>query len=70
MTDPMRENSSVGVGRSVRRIVILPCMVFGNDLMKMENFALLDDGKQASLRDDLSLPEIYKTRLVRVDLES
>jgi hypothetical protein len=38
--------------------------------MTMEAFALIDDGTQASLRHDLSLPEIYNTRLLRVDLES
>jgi hypothetical protein len=36
--------------------------------MAMETFSLLDDEKQSSLRNDLSLYEIYKTRLVRVDL--
>lgn len=36
--------------------------------MAMETFSLLDDEKQASLRDDLDLHEIYKTRLLRVDL--
>lgn len=36
----------------------------------METFSLLDDQMQASLRTDLSLHEIYKTRLVKVDLES
>lgn len=36
----------------------------------METFSLIDDPIQASLRTDLSLHEIYKTRLVRVDLES
>jgi hypothetical protein len=35
----------------------------------METFSLIDDEKQSSLRDDLSLIEIYKTRLLRVDLE-
>lgn len=34
----------------------------------METFLLLDDEQQASLRDDLSLHEVYKTRLLRVDL--
>jgi hypothetical protein len=34
----------------------------------METFSLLDDEKQSSLRDDLSLYEIHKTRLLRVDL--
>lgn len=38
--------------------------------MTMETFALIDDEKQASLRDDLTLPEMFKTRLVRTDLET
>lgn len=36
--------------------------------MSMETFSQLDDEKQTSLRDDLNLYEIYKTRLLRVDL--
>ena len=36
--------------------------------MSMETFSLLDDERQCSLRNDLSLYEMYKTRLVRVDL--
>lgn len=36
--------------------------------MTMETFSLLDDEKQSSLRDDLTLHEIHKTRLLRVDL--
>lgn len=36
--------------------------------MSMETFSLLDDEKQSSLRTDLTLPEMYKTRLLRVDL--
>ncbi|KAI0552687.1 hypothetical protein F4679DRAFT_533516 [Xylaria curta] len=36
--------------------------------MSMETFSLLDDEKQSSLRTELSLNEIYKTRLVRADL--
>lgn len=36
----------------------------------METFSLLDDAKQSSLRTDLTLPGIYKTRLLRVDLGS
>lgn len=39
-----------------------------NNIMTMETFSLLDDEKQSSLRDDLSLYEIHKTRLLRVDL--
>jgi hypothetical protein len=39
-----------------------------NNIMAMETFSLLDDEKQSSLRHDLNLYEIYKTRLVRVDL--
>lgn len=35
----------------------------------METFSLLDDERQSSLRDDLNLYEVYKTRLLRVDLE-
>jgi len=38
--------------------------------MAMETCSLLDDGKQSSMRTDLSLYEMYKTRLVRVDLGS
>lgn len=34
----------------------------------METFSLLDDEKQSSLRDDLNLYEMYKTRLLRVDM--
>jgi hypothetical protein len=41
-----------------------------NNIMAMETFSLLDDEKHSSLRDDLTLHEIYKTRLVRVDLET
>lgn len=36
--------------------------------MAMETFSLIDDEKQSSLRTELTLPEIYKTRLLRVDL--
>jgi hypothetical protein len=36
--------------------------------MTMETFSLLDDEQHASLRDDLSLYEAHKTRLLRVDL--
>ncbi|PVH69243.1 hypothetical protein DL98DRAFT_474033 [Cadophora sp. DSE1049] len=39
-----------------------------NNIVTMETFSLLDDEKQASLRDDLSLYEVHKTRLLRVDL--
>ncbi|KAF2022277.1 hypothetical protein BU24DRAFT_337702 [Aaosphaeria arxii CBS 175.79] len=39
-----------------------------NNVMTMETFSLLDDEQQASLRDDLSLYEAQKTRLLRVDL--
>ncbi|KAG9228157.1 hypothetical protein BJ875DRAFT_478202 [Amylocarpus encephaloides] len=39
-----------------------------NQIMAMETFSLLDDEKQSNLRTDLSLYEIYNTRLVRVDL--
>lgn len=39
-----------------------------NKIMAMETFSLLDDEKQSSLRDDLTLYEVYKTRLLRVDL--
>jgi len=35
----------------------------------METFSLIDDKKQSSLRDDLSLYEIYNTRLLRLDVE-
>jgi hypothetical protein len=40
-----------------------------NQVMAMETFSLLDDGRQSSMRTDLTLHEIYKTRLLRVDLE-
>ncbi len=36
--------------------------------MAMETFSLLDDEKQSSRRTDLNLYEIYKTRLLRLDL--
>ncbi|KAH7412154.1 hypothetical protein DE146DRAFT_271549 [Phaeosphaeria sp. MPI-PUGE-AT-0046c] len=39
-----------------------------NNIMTMETFSLLDDEQHASLRSDLSLSEIHKTRLLRVDL--
>ncbi|GAW15305.1 hypothetical protein ANO14919_047140 [Xylariales sp. No.14919] len=39
-----------------------------NQIMSMETFSLLDDEAQSSLRTDLSLYEIYNTRLVRTDL--
>ncbi|EDU43190.1 predicted protein [Pyrenophora tritici-repentis Pt-1C-BFP] len=39
-----------------------------NNIMTMETFSLLDDEQHASLRDDLSLDEAHKTRLLRVDL--
>jgi hypothetical protein len=39
-----------------------------NNIMTMETFSLLDDEQHASLRDDLSLYEAHKTRLLRVDL--
>lgn len=35
----------------------------------METFSLIDDEKQSSLRDDLTLHEKYETRLLRVDQE-
>ncbi|KAL7940285.1 hypothetical protein V8C42DRAFT_258211 [Trichoderma barbatum] len=38
-----------------------------NTIMSMDTFALLDDEKQCTLRTDLSLYEMYKTRLLRVD---
>ncbi|KAF2818149.1 hypothetical protein CC86DRAFT_461230 [Ophiobolus disseminans] len=41
-----------------------------NHIMTMETFSLLDDEQHASLWDDLSLYEVYKTRLLRVDLET
>ncbi|KAH8590503.1 hypothetical protein B0O99DRAFT_551996 [Bisporella sp. PMI_857] len=40
-----------------------------SQIMAMETFSLLDDGQQASVRTDLSAYGIYKTRLVRVDVE-
>lgn len=36
--------------------------------MAMERCSLLDDQKAASARTDLTLPEIYETRLLRPDL--
>lgn len=39
-----------------------------NNIMAMETFSLIDDEKQSSMRTDLTLPEIYNTRLLRVDL--
>jgi len=39
-----------------------------NNIMTMETFSLLDNEKLSSMRDDLTLYEIYKTRLLRVDL--
>ncbi|KAF2494970.1 hypothetical protein BU16DRAFT_573185 [Lophium mytilinum] len=39
-----------------------------NNIMAMETFSLLDDEKQSSWRNDLNLYEVYKTRLLRVDL--
>lgn len=39
-----------------------------NNVMAMETFSLLDDEKQFNMRADLTLPEIYKTRLLRTDL--
>jgi hypothetical protein len=39
-----------------------------NRIMAMETCSMIDDERQSHLRTDLSLHEIYKTRLVRVDL--
>ncbi|KAI8939796.1 hypothetical protein NX059_003535 [Plenodomus lindquistii] len=39
-----------------------------SNIMTMETFSLLDDEQQTSLRDDLTLYEAHKTRLVRIDL--
>ncbi len=39
-----------------------------NKIMLMETFSLIDDEKQSSLWGDLTLDEVYKTRLLRVDL--
>ncbi|KAL8393789.1 hypothetical protein RB595_003511 [Gaeumannomyces hyphopodioides] len=39
-----------------------------NQIMSMETFSLIDDEKQAILRTDLTLEEVYKTRLLRADL--
>jgi hypothetical protein len=38
-----------------------------NKVMAMETISLLDDEKQSMQRTDLSLYEIYNTRLVRID---
>ncbi|KAI1777169.1 hypothetical protein F4818DRAFT_457099 [Hypoxylon cercidicola] len=40
-----------------------------NKVMSMDTFSLMDDEKLSSLRDDLTLREIYETRLLRVDQE-
>jgi hypothetical protein len=40
-----------------------------NKIMAMETFSLLDNEKQSSARNDLGLYEMYKTRLLRVDME-
>lgn len=37
--------------------------------MAMETFSLIDDEKQSRLRTELTLEEIYKTRLLRADLD-
>ncbi|KAJ0108752.1 hypothetical protein J7T55_011243 [Diaporthe amygdali] len=39
-----------------------------NNIMTMERCSLLDDEKAASARTDLTLPEMYETRLLRPDL--
>ncbi|KAF4837208.1 hypothetical protein CGCTS75_v001428 [Colletotrichum tropicale] len=39
-----------------------------NQIMSMETSSLIDDPEQARQRTDLSLHEIYKTRMLRVDL--
>lgn len=36
----------------------------------METFSLIEDTKQSSLRTELTLGEIYKTRMLRADLDS
>ncbi|KZZ92852.1 hypothetical protein AAL_05884 [Moelleriella libera RCEF 2490] len=38
-----------------------------NKIMSLDTFSLLDDEKQCSFRTDLSLPEMFETRLLRVD---
>ncbi|KAL6879901.1 hypothetical protein HDV57DRAFT_498423 [Trichoderma longibrachiatum] len=38
-----------------------------NTIMSMDTFALLDDEKSSSFRTDLTLYEMYKTRLLRLD---
>jgi hypothetical protein len=40
-----------------------------NKIMAMETFSSLDDEKPSSAQNDLSLYEMYKTRLLRVDME-
>ncbi|KAH8838765.1 hypothetical protein MCOR27_009771 [Pyricularia oryzae] len=40
-----------------------------NQIMAMETFSLIDDEKQSRLRTELTLEEIYKTRLLRADLD-
>ena len=39
-----------------------------NKLMTMETFSLLDDESQCYQRNDLTLYEMYQTRLLRVDI--
>jgi len=39
-----------------------------NKMMMMETFVLADNDWQSRLRNDLNPYEVYKTRLVRVDL--
>jgi hypothetical protein len=39
-----------------------------NRIMAMETCSMIDDQRRFNLRTDFSLPEIYNTRLVRVDL--
>ncbi|KAH0533250.1 hypothetical protein TsFJ059_001839 [Trichoderma semiorbis] len=41
-----------------------------NTIMSMDTFALLDDEKQCSLRKDITLYEMYKTRLLRITLRA
>ncbi|KAK0617665.1 hypothetical protein B0T14DRAFT_590498, partial [Immersiella caudata] len=38
-----------------------------NRIMSMDTFSLIEDATQCRLRDDLTLHEMYKSRLLRVD---
>ena len=50
-------------------IPIDEALVSLHNLMRMETFALADNKWQSGLRHDLNPYEVYKTRLVRPDLD-